>query len=155
MRIQPKSTPASLPTAAPTPRAPTPAADAPGRAAGWSQAGTANLARDLRATLTHPQGRQLFAELLENQLGDPDQGTGYVWDAQAKTGDLAWALHSSEMADDTMLVRVNGKELSIQSESSGFEGRAVLTGTSREALNAAIAHAVKQLDDVAAKSRGR
>lgn len=120
--------------------------------ASWG-GGAANVARDVRAALTHPQGRATFAELLENQLGDPNAGTGYVWDPSDQAA-MQWTLRSSEMGDDSLLVRVNGKELSIQSEMSGFEGKATFGGSSREALNDAIRAAVKNLETVTERNRG-
>lgn len=47
--------------------------------------------------------------------------------------------------DDSLLVKVSGKELSIVSESSGFEGKASFKGTSLEGLNDAVLRAVKDL----------
>lgn len=125
----------------------------PSRAAGWS-GGAGNVARDVHAALTHPQGRETFAELLENHLSDPNSGIGYAWDPGHQKP-MQWSLRNSEMGEDTLLVQVRGKELIIQSDNSGFEGKATFTGSSREALDTAIRAAVKDLDAVTERNRGR
>ena len=159
MRIQQRpAAPASPSTASPStarrePASTETATAARSERAGWSTS-PGGLARDLRAKLTHPQGRETFAELLENQLGDPNEGTGYVWDP-ADDKALQWTLRNSEVGDDSLLVRVTGKELTIQSEMSGFEGKATFTGSSRKALNDAIAAASRDLTRVADEARGR
>jgi hypothetical protein len=156
MRVQPRSAPPASSSTSAARREPPPAettsAARTGRA-GWS-APTGGLARDLREKLTHPQGRETFAELLENQLGDPNEGIGYVWDP-ADDKALQWTLRNSEVGDDSLLVRVTGKELTIQSEMSGFEGKATFKGSSRKALNDAIMAASRDLTRVTDEARGR
>lgn len=122
----------------------TPARATSTQKAGWTGA-SASLNRDLRATLASDAGRALFAELLENHMNDPNAASGYVWDP-ADTKAMQWTLRAQDMGDDSLLVKVSGKDLSIVSESSGFEGKATFAGSNREALNAAIQLAVTQLN---------
>jgi hypothetical protein len=139
--------------AAPAPKPAAAQSTAAARKTGWG-AGAGDVARDVRAALTHPQGRETFAELLENHLTNQDTGAGYAWDpADGKA--LQWTLKHSEVGDDSLLVQVKGKELRIQSEMSGFEGKATFTGTSRAQLDAAVRAAVKDLDRVTEQNRGR
>lgn len=124
--------------------APPPARPTSTQKPAWTGA-SASLNRDLRATLASEAGRSLFAELLENQLNDPNATTGYVWDP-ADTKAMQWTLRAQEMGDDSLLVKVSGKDLSIVSESSGFEGKATFKGSTREALNETILRAVADLN---------
>jgi hypothetical protein len=57
------------------------------------------------------------------------------------------------MGDDSLLVKVSGKDLSIVSESSGFEGKATFKGTTREALNETILRAVADLNKTTEAAR--
>lgn len=141
MKIQRNNLSTTKQATRPPPKSP-PAEARP--AATWGSK-TTNVAQDVRKTLNTEPGRHLFAELLENQLNDPNATTGYVWDPADATA-MQWTLRAQEMGDDSILVRVSGKELSILSESSGFEGKASFKGSSREALNKAILDAVASLN---------
>lgn len=153
MRTQSRNASPVLPlsNARTAPKAPS---AAPARSAmGW-KTDQASVTREVRSALTHPQGRSTFAELLENHLGDPNTGIGYAWDAADRTP-LQWTLKNNQVGDDSLLVKVRGNVLTIQSEMSGFTGKASIAGGSREALDAAVRAAVKDLDAVAERNRGR
>lgn len=150
MRIPPSSLSTTKQATPPPPkRSPTEAKPA----VDWGSK-TANVGQDVRKALNNEPGRYLFAELLENQINDPESDTGYVWDpTDAKA--MQWTLRAQEVGDDSILVRVSGKELSILSESSGFEGKATFKGSSREALNKAVLEAVASLNRATEAERGR
>lgn len=142
----------TTPKTKPAPRQPAAADTKRTDKGGWN-ASSAAVGRELRAMLTSQPGREKFAELLENQLNDPSATTGYVWDP-ADNKAMQWTLRAQEMGDDSILVKISGKELSILSESSGFEGKASFKGTSLEGLNDAIVRAVKDLDRKTEAERG-
>lgn len=114
---------------------------------------SANVGRDVRDTLKSQAGRMLFAELLENHMAtEPGGSDGYQWDP-ADTKALQWTLFATQHPDDTMLVRVSGKELSIVNESNGFEGKATFKGATREALNEAVLKAMASYNRAADAAR--
>lgn len=152
MRI-PSSPPRATTTSQPASKPVTADANSPTRASAWKGGSTTNVAREVRAALTSPQGRESFGKLLEKRLSDPGAGVNYGWNKDFKKP-MEWALWNKEVGADAITATVRGKELVLQADGSGFEGRATLTGSSPKALDAAIQAALKDLNAVTERNRG-